>query len=70
MWKLHMVDDHHVTGTAADVDGVAQGAMYGNALNMRYSLHILSEGGSMGPAAAAEDWIFLMSDTTGINRIK
>jgi len=24
----------------------------------------------MGPAAAAEDWIFLMSDTTGINRIK
>ena len=70
MWKLHVVDDHHVTGTAADVDGVAKGKMYGNTLNMRYSLHIQSKDGKMGPALSAEDWIFLMDEKTAINRTK
>ncbi len=70
MWNLHVTDNHHVTGTAADVDGVAKGLMYGNALNMRYSLHIMEKDGSMGPVLSAEDWILLTSETTGINRIR
>ena len=70
MWKLHLVDEHHITGTAADVEGVAQGTMYGNALHMEYTIHLQEKDGSSGPTVNAQDWIFLMDSKTAINRIQ
>ena len=64
VWTLTFSDDHHFTATAGDVDGVAQGSQYGNALNMRYRLKLTD------PAitVSIDDWMYLTAENVLLNR--
>lgn len=69
IWTLEMQDDHHFTGTAADIVGVAKGAQYGNAVNMRYVLNVKRDNGEM-IKLSMDDWLYKIDDKTLINRNK
>ena len=66
VWTINRVDEHHYTGTADDVVGVAQGEAFGNALNWRYTL-ALPVGKSVYNVQF-DDWMFLMDDEVMLNR--
>ncbi len=65
-WTFHMIDDHHFTGTAADVVGVGEGKQYGNAVNMQYVLTVPYGDGSVD--LAMDDWLYRIDDRHVINR--
>jgi len=67
IWRFKFIDDHHFTGTADDVIGVAQGTQYGNAVNMKYTLRLTVESGKTYDLAM-DDWLYLTDDTHMINR--
>ncbi len=67
VWKLTFTDDHHFTGTAADVVGTAAGAQYGNAVQMKYILSVQTRDGSSYDMSM-NDWLYRMNETTVINR--
>lgn len=66
VWHITMVDDHHFTATAADVVGVAEGAQYGNAINLKYTLTVEKDGTSHD--LKSDDWIFLVDEKHAMNR--
>jgi len=67
VWTLTFIDDHHFTGTAADIVGTATGAQYGNAVQMNYVLTVpTKDGGSYD--MSMNDWLYRMDDKTVINR--
>ncbi len=68
-WTITMQDDHHFTATAHDVIGTATGSQHGNAANMRYILNAKRSGGDT-ITLSMDDWLYLMDDTTLINRTK
>jgi hypothetical protein len=67
VWALSFTDEHHFSGTAADVVGVAQGAQFGNAVNMNYVLTVQTKSGSSYDMSM-NDWLYRMDDKTVINR--
>jgi len=66
VWTITRLDDHHYTGTAADVVGVAAGEAYGNALNWRYVLALAVDGKVY--KVHFDDWMFLVDDEVMLNR--
>lgn len=66
IWKIRKLDAHRYEGRAEDVDGVAQGAAYGNALNWRYVLKLPI--GERTWRIHFDDWMFLHSDDILMNR--
>jgi len=66
VWTIHRVDDHHYTGTAGDIVGVAQGEAFGNALNWRYTMALPVDGKVYN--VKFDDWMFLMDDEVMLNR--
>jgi hypothetical protein len=66
-WHLHMQDDHHFTATAADVIGTAYGKQYGNAVNMKYTLHLTTAKGDTHDVDM-DDWLYLVDDQHLSNR--
>jgi hypothetical protein len=66
-WHFIFKDDHHFTGTADDVVGIAEGKQYGNAVNMKYTLRVKTESGKTYDMAM-DDWLYLTDDKHLINR--
>jgi len=67
IWNIHFTDEHHFTATAHDVIGVAKGAQYGNAMNMRYVLAVTTKAGKTYNVSM-DDWLYLMEGGIVINR--
>jgi len=67
VWTITAVDEHHYTGTAADVLGIARGDAYGNALRWRYVLNLEVEDGKTYEVDF-DDWMYLIDDRTMLNR--
>jgi hypothetical protein len=65
IWTAHFTDDNHFTATAHDVVGKAEGAQFGNAVNMRYTLRVPVKDSTYD--IAMDDWMYLMDDHTIIN---
>jgi len=66
IWKITRVDQGRYIGRADDVIGEAKGESAGNALNWRYTLDLPYNDSSIH--VKFDDWMFLQSDTTMINR--
>lgn len=66
VWTITRQDEHHYTGTAGDVVGIAQGEAFGNALNWRYTLALPV--GNKVYNVKFDDWMFLMDDHVMLNR--
>lgn len=66
IWRIRRVDDHHYTGTADDVAGIARGEQYGNALNWRYDLQLDVRGKTY--RVHFNDWMFLQDERVMLNR--
>jgi hypothetical protein len=58
VWTMTWIDEHHYTGTAADVVGTAHGDAYGNALRWRYVLDLPV--GERRYDVHFDDWMYLM----------
>lgn len=66
IWTIKKIDDHTYEGTAPDVDGVAIGKAYGNALYWNYVLK-LPVGDSVYNVKF-NDWMFLQPDGVLLNK--
>lgn len=66
VWRLKRLDDHNYEGRAADVEGVAQGRLYGQALNFSYVLRLPI--GSRTWHVNFDDWMFMHADGVLVNR--
>lgn len=66
IWVIKQLAPGVFSGTAGDVVGEAQGKSSGNALNWSYTLDLPYKGSSIH--VKFDDWMFLHSDTTMINR--
>lgn len=60
IWRIAREEEGRYTGTAADVDGTAQGVSRGNALNWQYTLNIPYKGKTLG--VQLDDWMYLQND--------
>ena len=65
VWHLQFSDDHHFTGTAPDVEGIAHGEQYGNSINMKYVLDVPHEGKTY--ALSVDDWLYRVDATHLVN---
>jgi hypothetical protein len=65
-WTFTRVDDHHFTGTAADVVGEAECEQFGNAIHMKYVLQIPV--GKKTYAINMDDWLYGMDKKVILNR--
>jgi len=66
VWRIRRLDGHRYEGRAADVEGVAQGLAYGQALNWRYDLNL--KVGEDTYRVRFDDWMFLHEDGVLVNR--
>jgi len=66
IWRIRRIDEHRYEGRAADVEGVATGLAYGNALNWRYDLNL--KVGEDTYRVHFDDWMFLHDDGVLVNR--
>ena len=66
VWRLARQGDGSWQGTAADVRGVAQGEVAGNALRWHYTLQLPVDGTTYD--MKFDDWMFLIDACTMINR--
>ncbi len=60
-WTLELQGPHHITGTAGDVIGKAEGEVYGNVLNWRYQVNL--EVKKRTWKISFDDWMYKVSDT-------
>ncbi len=68
VWRIVRKDSHTYEGRATDVVGVAQGSVYGNALNWRYDLELEVDDDTW--LVHFDDWMFLQPDGVVINRAR
>jgi hypothetical protein len=68
IWTLRRQADGRWQGTAADVVGTADGAVAGNALHWRYTLRLPIDDRTYD--VAFDDWMYLVDDTTMVNRAR
>ena len=66
IWKITKLNDNQYKGTAADVDGVALGESYGNALNWKYKLNLKVKDSTI--QVDFDDWMFLQDRNILMNR--
>ena len=66
VWKIRRTGEHAYEGRADDVEGVAVGAAYGQALNWTYTLRLRV--GEDTWRVRFDDWMFLQPDGKLINR--
>lgn len=64
-WKLTKIDEHHFTGTAHDVVGVASGEQYGNVIHMTYVLSVPYNGKTID--LDMDDWLYRVNDQVVLN---
>lgn len=65
-WYIRPDGEHGYEGRAGDVDGVATGTAYGNALNWQYVLFLPVKGKTW--RVKFDDWMFLQEDGVLVNR--
>jgi hypothetical protein len=65
-WHFVKADEHHYTGTADDVVGIASGEAYGNLFHWRYTVR--REEGKFPREIDFEQWMYLQPDGTVVNR--
>ena len=68
VWKIKKFDEHRYEGRADDVEGIAQGVQYGQALQWNYTLLIDVDGKTY--KVSMDDWMFLQEDGVLINRTR
>ncbi len=68
VWRIKKLDAQRYEGHADDVEGTAQGRLYGHALQWRYSLRI--DVGSKTYKITMDDWMYLQDDDILINRTR
>ena len=68
VWHIRKIDPHRYEGRADDVDGIAQGTQYGQALQWEYTLVIDVEGKTY--KVKMDDWMYLQDDGVLINRTR
>ncbi len=66
IWTIEKTGPHEFRGWAADVVGMAEGAVYGNALNWNYVLNLDARGSTW--KVRFDDWMFLQPDGVLLNR--
>lgn len=66
VWHLRRLDAHTYEGRADDVEGVAQGRLFGQAFRFRYTLRLPVTGRTL--RVQMDDWMFLHEDGMLINR--
>ena len=66
IWRIRRIDEHRYEGRADDVEGVATGLAYGQALNWRYDLNLRV--GEDTYRVHFDDWMFLHEDGVLVNR--
>ncbi len=64
-WILTKIDEHHFTGTAHDVVGVAMGEQYGNVIHMIYVLRVPYNGKTID--LDMDDWLYRINDQVVLN---
>jgi hypothetical protein len=70
VWTITFSDDHHFTGTAGDVIGVAKGSQNGNVANMNYTLHHKDTKDGSTIDLNVDDWLYLTEGGVLLNRTK
>ncbi|MDG2096481.1 MAG: DUF3833 family protein [Paracoccaceae bacterium] len=65
-WKLKVLDDGTIEGTAPDIIGKANGQQMGSAVKLEYKIKLSQELG--GHSINVIDWMHLMENGTIINR--
>ncbi len=66
IWTITKTGPHDFIGRAADVVGVAEGEVYGNALYWTYALNLEARGSTW--KVRFDDWMFLQPDGVLLNR--
>jgi hypothetical protein len=66
IWRITRIDEHCYEGRADDVVGVAEGIVYGQALNWTYTLQLPYKGSTID--VKLNDWMFLQPDGILVNR--
>lgn len=66
VWRIERLSDHRYQGRADDVVGVAEGRLYGRALNWRYRLDLPVGGRKL--RVAFDDWMYLQRGGVLVNR--
>lgn len=66
VWTIRKIDDNTYVGTASDIIGEAQGALYGNALNWTYDMDLKVGDGAW--RVTFDDWMFLQPGGVLLNR--
>jgi hypothetical protein len=66
IWTLTYLGDNQYQGTADDVEGVAEGAVEGFALNWSYTLSLPVDGDRV--SVDFDDWMYLVDNNNLINR--
>jgi hypothetical protein len=64
-WHLTKIDEHHFTGTAHDVIGVAQGEQYGNVIHMIYVLRVPYNNKTID--LDMDDWLYRVNEHVVLN---
>lgn len=66
VWRIEKTGPHEYNGRADDIVGAAQGRVYGNVLNWRYTMNLPI--GDRLWEVCFDDWMFLQQDNVLINR--
>lgn len=66
IWKITLNDDNTLTGTAADVLGVAQGKSDGSVFHWNYNVELPYDGSTL--EVNFDDWMYLVTQSRLINR--
>ena len=66
IWTIERTGPHDFRGRAADVVGIAEGEIYGNALFWTYVLNLEARGSTW--KVRFDDWMFLQPDGVLLNR--
>ncbi len=66
VWRITRTGEHSYSGTAGDVIGTAEGAVFGNALNWNYRVNL--KVGERTTVVRFNDWMFQQDEDVMINR--
>lgn len=65
-WKIEKLDDNNYQGSAGDIEGMALGKAFGNAINWTYAMYVPVKNSSY--KLQFDDWMWAMNDHTVMNR--
>jgi len=68
VWTIRRIDETTYEGTADDVIGIAEGKVFGNALNWTYQIDLAI--GERSLRVRFDDWLFLQPNGVLINRAR